>query len=99
MKKIQTASTGFAVVVFLVYIIAQGCGFGMIFGLYDVTQLSLTFGIGGAIFLVTGLIGTMLSDKAMMSLKKMLTIGGMVYLGLMVILMVSLMIRLFVTGL
>lgn len=84
-SKIMTAKPWFTTLVFFVYIVAQGCGFGIIFGISSLFQLGLIFGVSGLIFLITGITGLLIKDKAAMTFRKFIMIGSMIALGLMFI--------------
>ena len=96
-KKIKTAGIGLTAMVFIIYILGQSLGFGMVFGLiigevgYDdstqgmtaIAQLGLIFGVTGILFALMAFVGSIMNNKVAMTMKKFMMVGMMIVFGMM----------------
>jgi len=71
-----------------IYVLAQGIGFGILFAALGTMDLIVVFGVAGAMFMITSLIGLMLSHKATITLGKIIGIASIAMLIVMAIMSV-----------
>jgi hypothetical protein len=77
-RRVEIAKKSTIAIMYTMYILAQGFGFGILFSAFQlnygsksgIQYLILIFAIGGLAFLIASLIGRKLSVKGMMSLGR-----------------------------
>lgn len=96
--KITKASKTLIFSAFSLYILAQGIGFGFLFGLLDVFTLMLIFGIAGILFFGMALVGFTMKDKTAMTFKKIIAIATGIMFMLMMIISITWLLTAFIWG-
>jgi hypothetical protein len=90
-------SKGLIYSMWLIYIVAEGLGFGILFLAFmiqfnqstGILYLTFVFAAGGVAFIIAALIGKSLSTKAMMSLGRFISILSIAFMLIFFVLMIA----------